>query len=308
MGSHVSTAPSRLTLTAFGIAVLIGGSNFLAVKYSNAELAPMYGAALRFTGAAVIFAALAFAFSLPLPRGAAMRGNVIYGVLAFGGAYGLLYFAMLEIGVGTAAVIMATIPLFVLVLAVAHGQERLTAGGILGGVLAIVGIAVLSLRSLSGDLSLLHVGAAVLGALAAAESTVLVKGFPSADPVTSNAVGMAAGALLLWIGSAVLSEPWTVPRSAPTWAAVVWLATAGSVAMFYLVLFLIGRWKASAAMYTMALMPVVAVALGVLVAGEAITPEIVAGAALVMFAVYFGALRRRPDQPAEQPAGLPGGQ
>lgn len=34
-------APSRLPLAAFGGAVLIGGSNFVAVKFSTAELAPL---------------------------------------------------------------------------------------------------------------------------------------------------------------------------------------------------------------------------------------------------------------------------
>src|SRR5829696_10532590 len=103
MQRDVTTSPGRLTLTAFGAAVLIGGSNFVAVKFSNAELAPLYGAAVRFTAAGAIFAVLAVAFAVPRPRGAAILGDAIYGTLAFGGAYGLLYFALLEISIGMAA-------------------------------------------------------------------------------------------------------------------------------------------------------------------------------------------------------------
>jgi drug/metabolite transporter (DMT)-like permease len=285
--------PDHLTLAAFGGAVLIGGSNFVAIKFSNAELAALHGAALRFTAAAVLFWLLMRALSLSLPRGRALLGSVIYGVLAFGAAYGLLYVALLEVGVGMAAVIMAMMPLFTLVLAVVHGQERLTAAGVVGGLLAIAGIAVLSLRSLGGDLPFGYVIAAVGAAAAGAESAVVVKGFPRAHPVTTNAVGMTAGALLLWVVSALASEPWTFPSGASTWTALAWLVIAGSVGLFYLFVFVIGRWTASATAYALTLMPVVAVVLGAILASEPITPEVVAGAALVVLAVYVGAIRRR---------------
>ncbi|MDQ3734547.1 MAG: EamA family transporter, partial [Actinomycetota bacterium] len=265
--------PDRLTLAAFGGAVLIGGSNFVAVKFSNAELAPMYGAAVRFTAAALIFLLLGWALSLPLPRGRALLGSAVYGALNFGVAYGLIYFALLEISIGMSAVIMATVPLFTLILAVLHGQERFTGRGIVGGFLAVAGIGVLSLNSLEADVPLLYVLAAVLGAVAVAESTVVVKGFPRAHPVTTNGVGMVAGALLLWIASVVAAESWIVPEQARTWASLGWLVIAGSVALFYLALFVIGRWTASASAYILTLMPVVAVALGALLADEPITLE-----------------------------------
>jgi drug/metabolite transporter (DMT)-like permease len=284
--------PGRLTLAAFAGTVLVGGSNFVAVRFSNAELAPMYGAAVRFTAAAVLFTLLARALSLPLPRGRALVGSAIYGGLAFGATYGLLYFALLELSAGMAAVIMAMVPLFTLVLAVGHGQERLTAAGVIGGLLAVAGVAVLSLRSLDGQLRFISVVAAVGAAAAASESAVVVKGFPRPHPVTTNAVGMIAGALLLWVVSAVASEPWTVPNLAQTWAALGWLVIAGSVGLFYLFVFVIGHWKASATAYALTLMPVVAVTLGAVLAGELITPEVVVGAALVVVAVYVGAIRR----------------
>jgi drug/metabolite transporter (DMT)-like permease len=284
--------PDRLTLAAFAGAVLIGGSNFVAVKFSNAELAPMFGAAARFTAAALLFWLLARALSLPLPRGRALLGGVLYGVLGFGVTYGLLYFALLEVSAGMTAVIMATVPLFTLLLATLHGQEHLTARGVVGGVLAIAGIGVLSLDSLGGDLSWWHVMAAVAGAVAAAEGTVVVKGFPRSHPVITNAVGMAAGAVLLWAASLVADEPRHLPELGRTWVAVSWLVVAGSVGLFYLFLFVIGRWTASATVYCLTLMPVVAVALGAFLAHEPITLETVLGAVLVLLAVYVGAIRR----------------
>ena len=201
MAAPIAVSPSRPDLAAFGGAVLIGGSNFVAVKLSNTELAPMYGAALRFTGAAAIFGLLALALSVPLPRGAALGGDAIYGALAFGGAYG------------------------------------------------------------------------------------------------------AVGALMLWIASVAASEPWTLPSQSSTWLAVVWLATAGSVGLFYLVLLVIQRWTASAAVYSLALTPVVAIALGAVLAGEPVTIGVVAGAAIVLLGVYVGAIRRPTDRARTAVAG-----
>jgi drug/metabolite transporter (DMT)-like permease len=150
--------PDRLPLAAVAGAVLIGGTNFVAVKFSNGKLAPTYGAAVRFTVAAVIFGLLALALSVPLPRGRALLGSVIYGLLGFGAAYRLLYFALVEISIGTAAG-SSRRPAVHALHATLHGQERLTARGISGGLLAILpwhastGIGLLSLRSLGGDLA-----------------------------------------------------------------------------------------------------------------------------------------------------------
>jgi drug/metabolite transporter (DMT)-like permease len=296
----------RLTLAAFGTTVLVGGSNFVVVKFSNAELAPLYGAAVRFTAAAALLGLLMWARSLPLPSRRALVGHAIYGALAFGVCYGLMYFALLQITAGTAAVIMAGVPLFTLLLAVLHRQERLTAGSVAGGVLVIAGIGVLSLRSLGGELPFLHVMAAVVAALATAEATVVVKGFPRSHPITTNAVGMATGALLLWLGSALMAERWTIPEQGRTWAALAWLVIVGSVGMFYLVLFIIRQWTASATAYCLALMPVVAVTLGTLLAGEPITAEVLAGAALVALAVYVGAIRQPRREPRRSTARYPG--
>ena len=84
-------APGRLALTAFVGAVVIGGSNFVAVRYSNRELDPLWGAALRFGLAAAVFALLCAGLRLALPRGRELGLSALYGLLGFGGAYpGLL--------------------------------------------------------------------------------------------------------------------------------------------------------------------------------------------------------------------------
>jgi drug/metabolite transporter (DMT)-like permease len=289
------------TLPAFGGGVLIGGANFIAVKFSNQELDPLFGAALRFTAAAVLLLLISRVFGYAMPRGRAALGAALYGLLGFGVSYALMYYAVQGLGAGPTSVIAAAVPLATLVLAVLHRQETLHARGVVGGVMALAGISILSLRSLETDLKASYVIAAVLAVLAIAESSVLVKGFPKAHPMSTNAFGMTVGALFLILASLLFGQEWTVPREPKTWASLAWLVLAGSVALFWLFLFVIKRWTASASVYMLSLMPVVAVTLGALIADEKLTLEVVLGGALVLSAVYVGAIsapRSAPDQSA----------
>ena len=190
-----------------------------------------------------------------------------------------------------ASVIMATVPVVTLILAALHRQERLSANGIIGGVLAILGIAVLSLRSIEGDLPILSMLLVLGASFGASESSVIIKGFPQQHPIAANSVGMAVGATLLLATSLAFGEQWKLPEQGKTWIALSWLIVAGSVALFVLFLYVIRRWTASASVYALTLMPVVAVTLAAALAGEPVTLEVLIGGAIVLAGVYVGALR-----------------
>ncbi len=292
--------PDRTTLLAFSATVLIGGLNFMLVKLSNSELPPLYGAAVRFSAAALVFFGIALVKKMPMPRGRALIGSMVYGLLNFGLGYALLYFALTRLQVGTTSVIMALVPLLTLILAVLNGQEQFTWRGVLGGMLALAGIATLSLRSLGDQAPGLYMFAAFVAACSAAESSVVVKGFPRAHPVTTNGIGMAVASMLLFATSVGFGEPWLLPQARSTWLVLAWLVIVGSVGLFGLFVFVIKRWTASASVYALTLMPVIAVITGSLFADEPITLEIVGGGMLVILGVYIGALssRKPPVQPA----------
>lgn len=278
------------TYAAFAGAVLIGGANFIAVSVSNRELPPLFGATLRFALGSLLFLLIARVTHVPLARGRSAMGAAAYGLLGVGAGYAFLYYALVGLAAGVTAVIVAAVPLFTLAIAVLTGQERLSLRGVAGGVLAIAGIAVLSAGTLDGDIHGSYLVAAVLGAAAIAASSVVAKAFPEVHPINMNAIGMLAGTVLLAVASLLLREPWTLPRVRETWLALGWLVILGSVGLFQLFLYVIRRWTASATVYALAAMPVVAVSLGALMLDQPITTEILVGGALVMAAVYVGAI------------------
>jgi drug/metabolite transporter (DMT)-like permease len=289
--------PDSNTYAAFMTTVVIGGANFIAVSLSNRELPPLFGAALRFALATLFFFLIARAWRVPLARGRSAAGAAIYGLLGVGAAYALLYSALVGLPAGIAAVIVAAVPLFTLAIAALSGQERLSLNGIAGGILAVLGIMVLSLGRLGGDLGLSYFIAAILGAVAIAASSVVAKAFPDVHPVNMNAIGTAVGTVLLVVSSLVLGEQWRLPRESQTVMAVGWLAIAGSVGLFQLWLFLIQRWTASATVYALTGMPVVAAGLGAVMLDQPVTVEVFAGGALVIAAVYVGAIAARREIP-----------
>jgi drug/metabolite transporter (DMT)-like permease len=284
-------ATDRLALTAFVCAVLVGGSNFVAVRYSNRELDPLWGAGLRFALAAVVFGGVCAALRLALPRGRLLGLVAVYGLLGFGIAYGCLYWALQEVPAGIGAVVMAVGPLLTLLLAVAHRLERFHARALLGAVIALVGSAVIFLEPDTASLGGTPLALLGLAALTASESVIVSKQCGRQHPAVMNFVGMSAGAAALLVVSAASGETLALPREPKTQAAIVYLIAA-TVVLFVSVLLVVQRWTASSTSFIFVLMPVVAVALGALIADEQITVNTVLGGAIVCAGVYLGALAR----------------
>ena len=288
----------RTTALAFGTLVLIGGANFVLVRFSNRELDPFWGAALRWGAASAISFAIVAIRRTPLPRGRAFVGVVLYGLLYFGAFYAFAYWGLQRAPAAVAALLFAPVPLITLLLASAQRVEALRLRGLVGAVVAAAGIGVMVLI----DASTLAVPVAsflalLAAAACAAEGGIVVKLFPRPDPFAANAVGMAAGTAVLLALSLTSGERWTLPTQGSTWAAFTALVVLGGVALFFLVLFVLRRWTASAVSYAFVLFPVVAILLSALLEGTPVTLGVVAGTAVVAGGVYVGALapERRPD-------------
>ncbi|MET1012617.1 MAG: DMT family transporter [Actinomycetota bacterium] len=289
----------RRILLAFAGVVLLAGSNIVAVRFSNRELDPFWGAGIRFLGASSILWALVAVGRHPLPKGRDLRGALFYGVLSFAIAYAFFYWGSQEVPAGLGGTIMASVPLLTVMFAAAHRLEPLRLRGVVGAVIALAGIAIMSSGALSGDVSLLSVLAVVVAAAAASESGIVLKLLPSSHPVVTNAIGMSVGAVLLLVLSLVAGESWRSPESPSVWAAIVYLVIA-SPFLFMLVVYVIQRWTATGASFQFVLFPIVSVLGGALLLGEDITSSLVLGAPLVLIGVYVGALSG-PHEPDDLP-------
>jgi drug/metabolite transporter (DMT)-like permease len=288
----------RMVLAAFFTNAVLAGGNAVGIRFTNRELAPLWGAGLRFSLAAALLLAVMALLRLALPRGRALAGALLYGVFNFGGAFALAYYGLVRVHAGLGQTLLALVPLATLLLVVAWRQEHLRAAAVAGTLLALAGIAVMSRAPLREAVPLLSMLAIVGSALCFAQAAVLVRRFPRLHPVAMNAVGMTAGAALLVAGSAVAGESIVLPRRAATWAALGYLVLVGSVVVFVLYLVVLRYWTASRAAYLFVLIPFVTVVLSVWLDDEPVGAGLVFGGLLVLAGVYVGALRPARVPPA----------
>jgi drug/metabolite transporter (DMT)-like permease len=203
-----------------------------------------------------------------------------------------------------ATVVLAVVPLVTLLLAAAHGMEKLGLRSVLGSVLAIAGILWMTLGPQEVVLPFAALLAFLAAALTAGESVILSKKVSGNHPAMTNAVAMATGAVVLLAISAVTGDRWALPTEGEVIWSVIYLVTLGSAGLFVVLLLVVRKWTASATSYAFVLFPVSTMLLGAWIADEPITGQGVAGAILVMSGVWFGALSpgaRRVPLPVEEP-------
>jgi drug/metabolite transporter (DMT)-like permease len=288
-------------MLAFAVSTLLAGANAVAVRFTVAELSPFWGAGMRFTGAGVIFVLMALLRRRPMPTRSEMKASALYGVIGFGTAYALLYWGLQTVQAGMAQVILALTPLLTLLFAVLHRLERFRWRGLIGALIAVGGIGIAFYDGDSAPLSLLPVLAVVAGAACFAESSIVLKRLQTPDPVVANAIGMTTGAIMLLTLSVLNGETWALPRLASTWLSVIYLVIVGSVVVFYMIVFVLGHWSASASSYQLVLMPFVTISLGAWLLGEKIGSGLLVGGTLVLIGVWVGAFSGSQRAPAQPP-------
>jgi drug/metabolite transporter (DMT)-like permease len=295
-----------MVLTLFATAVTIGGANFLAVRFSNRDLEPFWGAGLRFTLAATLFVIIALVLRLPWPRGRQLGLNMVYGLFSFALFYALMYWALLQVTAGVATVVLAIVPLVTSLLAAMQRLERLSIRAFVGSLLALAGIVWTALAPGEVVLPITALLAMVAAAVCVGQGVIVSKKLSGNHPAMTNAVALSTGSLALLAFSALSGEVWVLPSQPEAVWSLVYLVTIGSVGLFILALLVVRHWTASATSYMFVLFPVVTMLLGAWLADEPVTINGAIGALLVMAGVWFGVLspgaRVMPAQVSLKPA------
>lgn len=306
-GSVASPRPDQSTLAAFVGVVLFGGANAVGVRQTVLELAPFWGATIRFTAAGLLMAIVVLALRRRFPRGRSFWGAVLYGLVGFAGSYGFFYLGLVD-APAIASVLVALTPLLTFGLAILHGQERFHPRGLAGALIALAGVAVVFADQLNLQVPLPALVLLLLGTVCVAESGVIVKWIPRSDPFGTNAVAMLTGSVVLLGLSAITGEAWVVPSQTSTWVAIGYLVLVGTVVMFALYLFALARWTASGMSYVTLLFPFTTVILAVVLTGEEASPALLLGGLVVLVGVYVGAFasdRPRRSSASSAPECLP---
>ncbi len=261
---------------------------------------PLTGVALRFSIAGVVLLALLPVFRVRL--GATRREWLVWGsnaLFTFCIAYSILYWAEQWVPSGLAAVLFATFPLLVALLAhfVLPG-ERLTWASGIGVVIGFAGVAVIyseDFSTLLGPQVAFATTVMLLCPVSAAIGSVLVKKWGSGiHPLSTAAVPMLlTGAILGPIAWWTESDR-TVTFNGPSTLALFYLALVGSALPFTLYFWLLKRLPATRMSLINYAVPVVAVMVGSVALDEPVTLRVILGTALVIAGTAV-AMRKKKD-------------
>jgi len=245
--------------------------------------------------AALVLVVLVIARGRALPRGAALRSAAGFGLFQFGLNMPLLYWAETLVPSGLTAVVYATIPITSALIASGVGLERFDPLKIAGALVSLAGVATLFRDRLGDRVTALPVIAIYAATVCAALGSVVLKRGPRQDAVATNAIGAAVGAPVCLLGSFLLHESRAWPTHWVEIYPILYLAIVGSVVAFVVFAWLVNHWNVSSISFIGAVVPVIAVALGVLVRGEEFHRGHLLGAALVLagVAIAIASDRRR---------------
>jgi drug/metabolite transporter (DMT)-like permease len=280
-------------LLAFAIIYLVWGSTFLAIRVGVQEVPPLVLAGMRFFVAGIALYGWMRAKGTPSPTVREWGGLTLLAVLIFVCDYGLLFWAEQRVPSGIAAVMLATIPVFMALSEIfILKTQRLTIRLAIALLIGIGGVAVLVSHSVSfGGAPIDTLGACALMAASVswsvASSLTRKLPLPSAKAMSSGAQ-MLAGGTLLFVAAAILGEFKGFHLQAVSmraWLSLVYLIIAGSIIGFTAYVWLIHHESPTKVGTYAYVNPVVAVLVGYFLGGEAISPRTVVGTALVLVSV-----------------------
>jgi len=263
-------------VAAFAAIYLIWGSTYLAIRYAIETLPPLLMMGMRHLSAGAALYAWTRWRGTPAPRLREWVQPALIGALLFLGGHGSLAWAEQRVPSGIAALLVATLPMWIVVLARAKGTERKFTGRALAGLaLGFVGVAVLfgpDILRHGGEVNLLGAFAVLFGTFIWAAGTIWMRSVKMPDsPVISSAMQMLGGGVALMIAATLTRETAGFHLSAVSersWMALAYLAVFGSIIAFtaYSWLHMVAS-PSRVATYAY-VNPVVAVLLGWLLASE----------------------------------------
>jgi drug/metabolite transporter (DMT)-like permease len=227
---------------------------------------------------------------IPLPKGRALVGAVLFGVFTVGLSFTFIYYGLVKTPASLYQTIMALVPLLTFFFAFFHGLETFRLRGLAGALITVVGIIVAVGGAGAADLSLIHILAIIAGGACLAEGAVIAKLFPRNHPAATNAVGMTVGAIILGLAALFTGEKAVIPTQTTTWIAFIYIVIFVTILAFIFYLYVLEHWTATGASYSFVLVPLVTIVVASWLADERITWQFMLGGTLVVLGVWVGAL------------------
>jgi len=298
-GTALNTRTRVKSWIALGIVYLVWGSTYLAIRVGVGHLPPLLMAGTRYVIAGALLYPIARRASADARGTAPGRGRpsakawlacAVVGLLLLFAGNGGVTVAETRLPSGVAALLVATVPLWMIVFAWPVERQRVTARSAAGLAIGLGGVAILVGAGLSGGgMSGVFI---VLGASAAwGFGSVLSHRLPvPANALLAAAIEMLAGGVVLLAVAAATGEFGRVHWSAvpaTSWIALAYLIGPGSILAFTAYGYALSHLPVATVSTYAYVNPVVAVLAGIVFLGEQFSWREGVGAALVLASVVI---------------------
>jgi drug/metabolite transporter (DMT)-like permease len=301
--SRPPAASSRAVWLALGIVYVAWGSTYLGIRVVDRTVPPLLGAGVRFmlAGTLMLAARIAWRRAYPRVRARELASLAVISVLLLAGGNGGVSYAERHVPSGLTALLVASMPLWILVIRTLAGDRprRATLGGLAVG---FIGVGLLVLRGgeqqgASVPDMLLVIAAALSWALGSWLSGRLP--LPK-DVATGTAIEMLIGGGVLVALTPAFGESYggLGHASADSLLAIGYLTVFGSILAFTAYVWVLQRAPISQISTYAYVNPVVAVALGALILGERITALTLVSGAIIVVAVALVIRSETPRAPS----------
>ncbi|HXF84208.1 MAG TPA: EamA family transporter [Anaerolineales bacterium] len=274
---------------------IVWGSTYLAIRFAVETIPPFLQAGLRFFISGVILVVWRRAAGDAMPTFRQWRSLAIIGTLLLLGGNGLVSFAEQRIASGIAALIVGTVPLWlVLIEALMPGGVRPTWQAIVGLLVGFGGIYLLiGPMDLTGRFQFDTIGtlAVVVASFLWSLGSIYSRRAELPESALMMTGGeMLAGSIPIFIVSLLLGE-WKhfslAQVSSESWLALIYLIAFGSMIGFVSYIWLLQNAPVSLVATYAYVNPLVAVFLGSWFAQEPLTARILIAAVIIIGSVVF---------------------
>lgn len=278
-------------LIAFAAVYLVWGSTYLAIRFAVQTLPPLMMAGARFVIAGAILLAWTRARRGVGPTRTDWTTGLVTGALLLLGGNGAVVWAEQQVPSGLAALLVAVVPLWMVLLDwLQPGGRRPPALVFAGVALGLAGLALLvgpdAMRADHDAVRPLGVLVLMFGSLSWAAGSLYTQRAPKPSSGTAGSgTQMLAGGACLLLAALVAGEPARLDlahASARSLLAFAYLVTFGSLVGFTAYIYLLGHTTAARAATYAYVNPVVAVLLGWAFAQEPVTVRTLLAAAVIL--------------------------
>jgi drug/metabolite transporter (DMT)-like permease len=314
-GAALDTRTRVKSWIALGIVYLVWGSTYLAIRVGVEHLPPLLLAGIRYVIAGALLypiarrasaATRATAHGGARPGAKAWLACAVVGLLLLFAGNGGVSVAETRLPSGVAALLVATVPLWMIVFAWPVEHQRVTVRAAAGLAIGLVGVAVLVGAGLSGG-GMSGVFIVLVASAAWGLGSVLSHRLPvPGDAMLAAAIEMLAGGVVLLMVAAASGEFSRVHWSAvpaTSWIALAYLIGPGSILAFTAYGYALSHLPVPTVSTYAYVNPVVAVVAGIVFLGEQFSWREGLGAALVLASVIIILNRPHRESAVAEDAG-----